>query len=88
MTVQCHALILTPRGRDASIAASLLSDVEIASKPVPDLCSLIGALDDDVNMVLVTQEELANADLRDFDAWLKNQPAWSDLPIVVLTHAG
>lgn len=88
MTVRSHTLVLTPRGRDAAIASSLLSDAEIESKAVPDLCSLIGALDDDVNMVLVTQEELATADLRDFDAWLKNQPTWSDLPIVVLTHAG
>jgi len=88
VTVQSYALILTPRGRDAAIAASLLSDVDIASKPVTDLRTLVGALHDDVNMVLITQEELATADLRELDAWLKNQPTWSDLPIVILTHAG
>lgn len=88
MRPNSHALLLTPRGRDAAVASSLLSDVGIESRAVADIGALVQALDYDINMVLVTQEELATTDLRGFDQWLKSQPTWSDLPIVVLTHAG
>lgn len=83
-----YALVLTPRGRDAAVAASLLAGTGIASRSVPDIDALVTALCDDTSMVLVTQEELVSTDLRGFDRWLREQPAWSDLPIVILTHAG
>lgn len=83
-----HALVLTPRGRDAAVAANLLANAGLDSKPVADVGELVAALDDEVSLVLVTQEELATTDLRGLDGWLREQPTWSDLPIVILTHAG
>ncbi|QQR38049.1 hybrid sensor histidine kinase/response regulator [Devosia rhizoryzae] len=88
MTRSPHALILAPRGRDASVATSLLAGAGIDCLAVPDLGTLVSRLGDDISMVVVTEEELATTDLRPFSTWLKSQPAWSDLPIVVLTHAG
>ena len=88
MNDDTQALILAPRGRDANVAASLLANTGIASKAVSDTAALVAALGDDTSLVLVTQEELATTDLRHFDHWLRGQPTWSDLPIVVLTHAG
>ncbi|GLQ53795.1 hybrid sensor histidine kinase/response regulator [Devosia nitrariae] len=88
MSQTAHALILAPRGRDAAVAAGLLTTSGIEGRSVPDLRALVAGLSDDTSMALVTQEELATADLTDFDRWLRAQPAWSDLPIVILTHAG
>lgn len=88
MTPASHVLILAPRGRDAAVAASLLKDSKLDSRAVSDLAALVKALDDAVSLVLITQEELNNADLRGLDQWLKAQPTWSDIPIVILTHAG
>lgn len=88
MKPETYAVVLTPRGRDAAVAISLLEGAGFAAKAVANIEALVAALGDDVNMVLVTEEELATTDLRGFDQWLTNQPAWSDLPIVVLSHAG
>jgi PAS domain S-box-containing protein len=79
---------LTPRGRDAAVAAGLLGKVGIDSVAVSDLGALVSALPDDISMVLATEEELVSADLRAINQWLRTQPTWSDLPIIVLTHAG
>jgi PAS domain S-box-containing protein len=39
-------------------------------------------------VVIVTDESLLDADLHPLAAWLEAQPAWSDLPFVLLTHRG
>ena len=64
MTPAHHVLILTPRGRDASVAASLLGNAGFDSKIVADVSGLVDALDEAVSLVLVTQEELATSDMR------------------------
>jgi PAS domain S-box-containing protein len=83
-----NSLVLAPRGRDATIAANLLKNAGLASKAVANVAGLVGELCDDVTMILVTEEELVTADLWGLADWLRDQPTWSDLPIVVLTHAG
>jgi len=88
VTQASFALVLTPRGRDAAVATSMLESAGFGARAVSGVDALVAALGDDVSMVLITQEELATTDLRGFDQWLKRQPAWSDLPIVVLSHAG
>lgn len=88
MKKTAHVLVLAPRGRDASVASSLLANAGFESQSVSNISELVTALDDQVSMVLVTQEELTTTDLRGLDQWLRWQPTWSDMPIVVLTHAG
>lgn len=83
-----HVVVLTPRGRDASVAASLLANISLDSRSVSDVSELVAALGEEVALALVAQEELATTDLRGLDQWLRAQPTWSDLPIVILTHAG
>jgi len=88
VTLASHVLILAPRGRDAEVAASLLRNGGFGSRAFGNIVDLVEALDEHASMVLITQEELTTTDLRGFDQWLKAQPTWSDLPIVILTHAG
>jgi signal transduction histidine kinase/ActR/RegA family two-component response regulator len=82
------ALVLAPVGRDAAIAAAMLSESRISARVCPDLECLVGALGDDVGFVLVTEEALLGGDLRGITAWIESQPEWSDLPFVLLTHKG
>ncbi|SCX08186.1 hybrid sensor histidine kinase/response regulator [Agrobacterium rosae] len=85
----CHlALVYAPTGRDAQIAASLLTEAGIHSKSVETISGMVSALDDDVAFVVVTEETLRSTDLRPLSDWIGNQPAWSDLPFIVLTHRG
>jgi signal transduction histidine kinase len=83
-----RALVLAPRGRDAAVATSLIEQAGIASGTCPDLAALVETLDDDTAFVLMTEEAIRNADLKPLATWLANQPAWSDLPLVLITDHG
>ena len=82
------ALILAPVGRDAAVAAGMLREAQIASVICPDVECLASELPNGVGFVLVTEEALLGRDLRRLCAWIDDQPEWSDLPFVLLTHKG
>ncbi|MBD9624912.1 PAS domain-containing protein [Ensifer sp. ENS06] len=82
------ALIHAPLGRDAQIAAALLSEAGIRPKIGKDVAAFVSALDEDIAFAVVTEEALRSADLRLLSAWIKSQPSWSDLPFIILTHRG
>ncbi|MBD9498143.1 ATP-binding protein [Ensifer sp. ENS01] len=82
------ALIHAPLGRDAQIAAALLSEAGIRPKIGKDVAAFVSALDEDIAFAVVTEEALRSADLRPLSAWIKSQPSWSDLPFIILTHRG
>jgi PAS domain S-box-containing protein len=82
------ALVYAPTGRDSQIAVSLLKEAGIDSASVDTMVGMAAGLNDDIAFVVVTEETLRSADLRTLAAWVDNQPAWSDLPFIVLTHRG
>jgi signal transduction histidine kinase/CheY-like chemotaxis protein len=83
-----RALVLAPRGRDSTVAASLIDQVGVPSRICHDLAGLVEALDDNAAFVLMTEEAIRNADLKPLTQWLAGQPAWSDLPFVLVTDHG
>jgi PAS domain S-box-containing protein len=87
-TLSERALVLAPRGRDASIAAAMLREAGIAADPCDTLAMLVGELDGGAGFVIVTEEALATADLHPLAAWIADQEEWSDLPFVLLTSRG
>lgn len=80
--------MLTPQGRDASVAQGLLNEVGIKSRTSPTADDLAKSLGDDICMVVVAEEVLRSADLQPIAKWISDQPAWSDLPFIILTHRG
>jgi signal transduction histidine kinase len=83
-----HALVLAPRGRDATVAASLIDQAGVPSLICRDLADLAQALNDDAAFVLMTEEAIRNVDLKPLAQWLAGQPAWSDLPFILVTDHG
>ena len=82
------ALVYAPIGRDAQIAASLLSEAGVSSILVADIASFVAGLKDNVAFAVVTEEAFRSADLRGISAWIAAQPSWSDLPFIILTNRG
>ncbi|AZO46337.1 sensor histidine kinase [Mesorhizobium sp. M7D.F.Ca.US.005.01.1.1] len=80
-------LVLAPLGRDAKIAASILATNQIASHICDSLEETVSLLDE-AQCLVVAEEALISSDRTRFAAWLENQPAWSDFPIVLLTMRG
>jgi len=81
-------LVLTPTGRDADRAGELLNRESIPFRVIRDGRALGAAIDETIGAVLVADEALVMSDLSDLRRQLDEQPAWSDLPFVVLTHGG
>ena len=76
-------LILAPRGRDAEVVGQVLAHAGVSARAVPDLLAVIDSLDA-CAAVLATEEALAGPDLGRLLALAAAQPAWSDLPFLVL----
>jgi signal transduction histidine kinase len=83
-----RVLILAPHGRDAELARALLVDADLAALIVPDLPGLVQSLSETAGTVLVTEEAVRTADLAPLAAWIAEQPAWSDMPFILLTRQG
>ncbi len=92
MTVQVplaeRALILAPVGRDSQIALMILNEAGYEGLVTPNLGSLCTELELGAGLVLVAAEALRGPELEALFLHLEQQSAWSDLPIVLLTHHG
>ena len=83
-----RALIVAPLGRDSDIAAGVLAEARVESFSCRSLDMLIDELQAGAGFVVVGEEALLGSDLRALSSWIKNQPEWSDMPFILLTHRG
>jgi DNA-binding response OmpR family regulator len=83
----CPVLILAPTGRDAMLAADALAQSGIASQICGSLVDLRGQIGEGAAAVLLAEEALSAAQLPELLKALRAQPAWSDLPLLILTSA-
>ena len=79
-------LILAPRGRDAEVAAGLFARNGIPLSICDGIAGLVDAIRTDAGAVLLTEEVLAGSDTAPLADWITAQPAWSDLPFIVLAN--
>ncbi len=60
----------------------------MAARTCPDLEALRDAIDEDVTFIVVSEEAARGAGLRGVVERIAEQPAWSDLACILLTHRG
>ncbi len=82
-------LICAPFGRDAETVAATLERQGFEARGCPDLDAVAAALDGGIGVVLLTEEAMASSFER-LRAALSGQPAWSDVPFILLAarHTG
>jgi signal transduction histidine kinase len=80
-------LIMAPTPKDAAITAALLSEAGIATETFTDMDATVQAVEAGAAALMVPEESLQSAKVR-LAAVLASQPAWSDLPILILTRTG
>ncbi|WP_371258946.1 ATP-binding protein [Pseudomonas sp. URMO17WK12:I12] len=83
-----RAIILAPLGRDSQIALMMLNEAGFEGIVTRDLVALCGELVKGAGLLLISSEALIGCDLDPLRLLIDQQPAWSDLPIVLLTHHG
>ncbi|MEF2268566.1 ATP-binding protein [Janthinobacterium sp. LS2A] len=85
--MELRILIYAPAGQDAALAGTVLAGSAIASHA----CRSPGELAEELALgaggVLTVDEALHAGVYAVLDAYTRQQPDWSDLPITVLTHA-
>jgi PAS domain S-box-containing protein len=80
--------VLTPTGSDGGLAVRVLAKTGIEAIAFPDMPSLCSAIESGLGAAVVAEEGLVRAQRAILDATLATQPAWSDLPVVLLLSEG
>jgi signal transduction histidine kinase/CheY-like chemotaxis protein len=80
--------VLAPTGRDAGVAAALITEAGFYANIAPDLPALLREIEAGAGLAVIAEEAIKTADLRALVNWLNEQPSWSDFPIVLLTRQG
>ncbi|HWW77048.1 MAG TPA: ATP-binding protein [Pyrinomonadaceae bacterium] len=83
-----RVLLLTPTGRDADLTGRYLSGFGITVEVCADMEELCDKCLDGAGAALIAEEALTAENRRCLLDALGEQPAWSDLPLVVLTAGG
>ncbi|MBD9443255.1 response regulator [Pseudomonas sp. PDM04] len=83
-----RAIILAPLGRDSQIALMMLKEAGYDGVIARDLAGLCTELENGAGLLLIASEALLGSDIEPLFGLIEQQPAWSDLPIVLMTHHG
>ncbi|HEY0489280.1 MAG TPA: response regulator [Telluria sp.] len=83
-----RVLIFAPTGQDAALAAKILGMAAVDNLVVATANALAEELLIGVGAVLTVEEALPCGAMRALGEFVRCQPNWSDLPIVLLTHRG
>ena len=84
-----RVLILAPTGRDASMTRTVFAEHGIRCVACLDLPNLASEIAAGAGAVLISEEALPTKEQLHFlGERLSRQPAWSDLPILLLAHPG
>ena len=80
-----RAIILTTRLADSQVAVRVLNEAGIASSVCGDAAQLVRELSFGAGFVVITEDIATQERIRPLQGWVLKQPAWSDIPIIVLT---
>ncbi|MGR3963722.1 response regulator [Pseudomonas sp. 910_23] len=83
-----RAIILAPLGRDSSLALMMLNEAGYQGVVAGSLEDLCAALNEGAGLLIIAAEALRGVNLEPLLEFLHRQAAWSDLPIVLMTHHG
>jgi PAS domain S-box-containing protein len=81
-------VVLTPTGRDGAVIDRVLAGAGFRVRVCADVAALCDAITYGAGVVIVAEEALAPAARTRLLAALEAQPAWSDVPVIVLTGEG
>ncbi|QJI29248.1 response regulator [Pseudomonas sp. ADAK18] len=83
-----RAIILAPLGRDSALALMMLNEAGFSGIIASHLQMLCNELEQGAGLLIIAAEALRGVNLDPLLDYLHQQPAWSDLPIVLMTHHG
>ena len=88
VSLEQRVLILAPFGRDGNLLANVLRQAGVPAEHCDTIDQLCRMIEQGVGAVLIADEALSSANRRKLEEIISSQPAWSDLPLVVMTLSG
>ncbi|HWA74426.1 MAG TPA: PAS domain-containing protein [Polyangiaceae bacterium] len=83
--IENRVLVLAPVGRDGELACRVLRGNAIAAVRCKDVPELLRFLSEGAGALLITDEALSDSKVAELAAALSKQPAWSDVPIILIS---
>lgn len=81
-------LLLTPTARDATLSERILADSGLQAHVCRDIEELCREIERGAGAVVLTDAALTDGGSQRLEQALQNQPAWSDLPVILLSPLG
>jgi PAS domain S-box-containing protein len=90
VTSECsvRSLVLAPTGRDSALIVSILRELGVAGEICRSIRELAEQMSLGAGLAIIADEALKGGELHPIAAFRESQGAWSDLPIILLTHRG
>lgn len=82
-----HVLVLAPRGRDGELIRVILAHSGVVVETFTSPEALAVALDEDAGCAIATLEAIGDSLEGALGRVLRDQPAWSDVPMIMLAQA-
>jgi signal transduction histidine kinase/ActR/RegA family two-component response regulator len=83
-----RVLVLAPTGRDGVLACQLLASLEVPALAAANAAELFQEISAGAGAVILADEALFPETVAGLLATLREQPPWSDLPLIVFTRSG
>ena len=80
--------VVAPSGRDAEVICATLRSAEVVCTACCDLHEAKQYVRPGTGALILAEEAFATGAAEDFAAVLRQQPSWSELPLIVLTVSG
>jgi signal transduction histidine kinase/CheY-like chemotaxis protein len=87
-SLDLRVLVLAPTARDGTLTCRLLEEASIACAACTDIEALCAESDRGVGAVMLPEEAVALDSSSTLRGWLRRQPEWSDLPLLILSRPG
>jgi signal transduction histidine kinase len=85
---ELRVLLLTPTAKDAALTASVLEEAGMECVSCTSVAHVSRELEAGAGVVLLPEEAVVPERDEPLIDWLRAQPPWSDLPVVVLARPG
>src|SRR5215831_13261678 len=86
--IASRVLFLPPTRRDAEVIGPMLTRAELSCTICNDIVTLSAELDRGAGVLLITDNTFSDPQIETLAGSLERQPAWSDVPAVVLCQPG
>jgi len=83
-----RVLLLGPTARDAAMTMRVLASINVSCNACPTVSAVCQELFRGAGALILTEEMLESDELRQLVDQLRNQPPWSDLPVLLLAGGG